>query len=71
LLSASAVSDSGLIVGEGYYQFTRNSVWIQERRAFLLDVDSIPAIPEPGIYLMLLSGLIAIGAVRLRRLGPQ
>jgi hypothetical protein len=71
LLNATAVGDDGLIVGEGMYQLQRNSVWIQERRAFALDVDSLPAIPEPGIYLMLLSGLIAIGAVRLRRLGAD
>jgi probable HAF family extracellular repeat protein len=73
LLNAYGVSDSGQIVGQGTWQFMEGATWKQEPRAFYLRLDpgSIPPIPEPGIYLMLVCGLFAIAVVRLRRLSAR
>jgi probable HAF family extracellular repeat protein len=70
LLNAYAVSDTGQIVGQGTWRLANGAM---QPRAFYLQVDAsrIPPIPEPGIYLMLVSGLFAIGVVRLRRLSAR
>jgi len=71
LVTATAISDSGLIVGQGKYRILRGSIWTEESRAFVLHVIDVPAIPEPGTLLLLFTGLAAIGAVRMRRLGTH
>jgi uncharacterized membrane protein len=57
----------GTIVGKGLYLETGATV--AQQRAFAMQITL--QVPEPRIYLMLGVGLLAIGALRMRRLTPH
>lgn len=64
---AESIVDMGefsVIAGTGFFQFGTDL----QRRAFVLRIDesSLP-IPEPHPYAMLAAGLVALGAIRMRR----
>jgi probable HAF family extracellular repeat protein len=72
LLTANAVNDDGLIVGQGQYRVVKGSTWVTENRAFVLGVTGVPqAISEPGTLVLLLTGLAAICTVAMRRIGAH
>lgn len=49
----------------------QGSQWVEQDRAFVLRVNGFAALPQPGTLLLLLGGLAAIGAVRMRRNGAR